>query len=368
MNPKEVHAWEIPGYIKVDEELKELVRNNLKKNYGSFNKAVSSLKLCSNYHHRLLDKCHKKSETLFNLTDATKIPKNLVEKHIISWKDSKRDLPKGGYKINFPINITPAHTRVISHLIGDGTTSVTDTWVQKEVEPLERLLKKLLKTGLGKRKQHSAAKVITIPKFFKKIYCKVLSISSNKFNKKILFKKCLELPKEHRIQVLTAIIEDEGTINGSNIIVRMKDKEIMEGVRDLIISLGYEGSNLFKQNARSGYSNKRGMLYGITINSLGSKKYIKDMITIENQYGSELGLWTKKEKVNKIMGIRELITGKERNKKLEKQIFKNGERVSFKEVGGNFKLTDNETMSILRYMTNKNLVKRIDRGIYIKAK
>ena len=369
MEPKEIHAWEIPGYIKVDKELRDLIRNNLKNNYGSFRKAVSSLKLCSDYHHRLLDKYHKKSETLFKLIDGAKIPRNLVEKHIISWKDSKRDLPKGGYKIKFPIKINPIHTRIISHLIGDGNISINDTWVQKDVEPLEKLLKKLLKANLEKRKVRRGTEVITIPKFFNKLFSKIFNIHlEGKFDKKILIKKCLELPREHRIQVLTAIIEDEGNANGYNISIRMKDKEVMKIVKELIDSLGYDGGNLFKQNQKSGYSNKIGTIHGIVINVLGTKKYIEDLEKMEKKFGTEIGLWTKKEKAKKITKLRELISGKERNKKLEKQIFKNDEKVNFNEIKKNLELTDNETMSVLRYMLNTNKIKRINRGVYTKIR
>jgi len=42
------------------------------------------------------------------------------------------------------------------------------------------------------------------------------------------------------------------------------------------------------------------------------------------------------------------------------------DKLFFSEIKENFDLTDNETISLLRCMKNRDLIKKIKRGVYIK--
>ena len=72
--PKNVHAWEISGYAKIRKELRDLIREGLKKKYGSLHKAELALKL-SDYYHRKLHETFTRKEILFRLIKESRINK-----------------------------------------------------------------------------------------------------------------------------------------------------------------------------------------------------------------------------------------------------------------------------------------------------
>lgn len=360
---RSIHVWEIDGYIKLEEKFIDYILKKASENYGSLNKAREQLNLNKYFSNKNnFYNYFKKADILFKFTDAMNISRSEIEQNIISWKDSKRDLPKGGYQIKFPIQINPLFVRIISHLIGDGNINRTSTWMQNNVKPLEKLQIKLFKTGFKERKTRK--NTITIPKILLKVFCSLFNIPINKLNKIILLENCLKLPREYKIQVLSALIEDEGTITDYVINIRMRNKELMCLICELIDSLGYDRGSLNESQQLSGFSQIRGSIYSISINISGAHKYIRDLTNLERKYGEEICLWKKKEKLENLLQHKSKIRGWKKNRFLTQQILKNKEFFSFSEIKSQFLLKDNEVMSLIRFMKNQNLINNVSRGEY----
>ena len=303
--PKNVHAWEIEGYGKVDLYLRDLIRKKLIEKYGSLHKAEIALKL-SDYYHRKLHQTFRRKDILFRLVDEAEINKNEAEEHIQEWIDTKPHKP---YFIQFPIEINPIIIRIISHIIGDGTLGSNFTWTQKDVTPLENLEKRVL--GRSSKNQK---KVITIPRILIKAVCKSLNLELTSLTKEKLIERLVLLPKEYQIQVLTALIEDEGTIDKNRITIRMTEKKIMECIVKLIDALGYSRSNLTEQVYN--YHQEKRKIFKIDLNLEGIKKYCQDIEETETKYGLELGLWTKRDKVKELSMHKSNLHGWRRDKNI----------------------------------------------------
>jgi hypothetical protein len=227
------------------------------------------------------------------------------------------------------------------------------------VTPLENLEKPIFGRSFKNRNQ-----VITIPRILVKIVSKSLDLDIDSLTKEKLLEKLTLLPKNYKFQVLTALIEDEGTIDKNRVTIRMRDKKIMELLTQLIDSLGYPRSNLTKQKYK--YLGDKKNIWKVDINIEGIKKYCIDLEKVEKSYGTLLSLWTKRESIKKLSTHQSNLEGYKRNKKLEAEILALGrfKNISFDSIKRQLNLTDNETMSILRFMLNKKCIERINRGVY----
>lgn len=355
MPPKTVHAWEIDGYAKITKELRDLIRKGLKEKYGSLHKAEIALKL-SDYYHRKLHETFRRKDILFRLVKEAGIKEGIAERHIIEWRDA---MSRENYRISFPLKLNIIHTRIVSHIIGDGTITSNYTWCQKDISPMKNLQERLFGRSLG-----TESNVITIPRILIKIVKKSLNLKQKNLTKINLLSSLLKLPKEHKIQVLTAIIEDEGTCDINRITIRMKDKEIMVLITKLMDSLNYARSNLTRQ-----YYKRYGVKYEVwrvSMNIKGIKKYWSDLEDIEKTRGLSLSLWKKREKVKELSTHKSNIDGWNRNKRLRLEILKLGrfKNISFDSIKTGLNLTGNETISLLRYMQNKGDINKIKHGIY----
>ncbi len=357
MLPKTVHAWEIKGYAKITKELRDMIREGLKEKYSSLHKAEIALKL-SDYYHRKLHETFTRKDILFKLVKEAGIKKDMAERHIIKWRDA---MSREDYNISFPVRLNIIYTRIISHIIGDGTITSNYTWCQKDISPMKILQERLLGRSLG-----TQSNVITIPRILIKIAKKALNLRQNNLTKEDLLKGLINLPKEHKIQVITAIIEDEGTCDKNRITIRMNNKEIMQLITKIIDSLHYSRGNLTKRDYKKDGIKKE--IWCVSLNIAGIKNYWLDLENVEMEYGKILSLWKKREAIKELSKHKSNINGLKRNKKLLKEISKSGrfKNIAFDDIKRGFDLTRNETASLLRYSVNKKHIKRIKQGIYTR--
>src|SRR3989344_6536142 len=291
-----VHIWKIRGYIKVDRYLRELIRKKLKDKCGSLRKAEIKYGF-SDYHHRRLDRKFTKIDILFKLTNICKLSKYEVEKHILKWIPYSNSRQ---FEIKFPAKVIPLHFRIAASVIGDGTISRVEghtffVWSQKETKRMEELQRLLLKTNFKKRGDK-----ITIPTIIMQLVSNALDMQIKDFSKENFLKKCILLPKEYRLQVLTAIIEDEGSFDKNRLLIRMSDKNIMDLVCDLIDSLNYDRTKLREYTEKSKYSDKNILMYRTEMNIRGLKKFNEDLEAMKQKYSYLAGLWRKSGKLKQL--------------------------------------------------------------------
>lgn len=362
-----VHAWDVKGFVKVDKDLRDIVRHNLRIKYGSLYKAENTLKL-ADYHHRLLHKRFKRIDILFKITDCADIPRGEAEKHIYRFIDHPCD--KEGYNIKFPIKITPLHIRIASHVIGDGCAYKNGkctifSWTQNNTQPLKSLENIVIGKSLKRKPNGTGGECIGLPKIIMKLVCSILKLDVNNFNRIKFLTLCLTLPKDFKVEVLTAIVEDEGSIDKNRIIIRMKGKTLMKLISRLIDSLGYERSKLKSYTAETKWG--RVKMYRLEITPFGIRKYHKDLEHIGEEYGNLAGLWTKRLKLEEAVSRRLRLIGDIRNRKFSKILMLTNNKNSYitpKNLIVKFKLKPNDIYSLLRYMNNKKYIERVQRGMY----
>ena len=359
-----VQVWQIKGYIKVDKYLRDLLRNKFKQKYGSLRQAEIFGNF-SDYHHRRLHKKYTRSDILLRLLDLAEIPKEFLEKHTVDWSECPEQKK---YKIEFPLKINPLHTRMAAHIIGDGSiTAIKEykefSWWQKDISPMEKL--QCILFGISLKNQKNK---IIIPKINIKLINAVVNLDMKKLNKEGFLKACLQLPREHKVEILTAIVEDEGSFDKNRLIIRMSDGRLMVLICHLIDSLKYDRTKLRTFFQNSTFLKKKTLMYRTDLNIRAIKTYHKDLEKLKQRYGKIAGLWTKDRKLEELSKNSTLMDGYDRHKVLIPKVlerFLNKRRILFLEIKKTFNLTDNETVSILRCMINKNLIKRIKKGVYI---
>ncbi len=360
-----VHIWQVKGYVKVDMYLRELIRRKLKDKYRSLRKAEIKHSF-SEYHHRMLNRKFTRIDILLKLTNICGISKYKVEKHILKWipyTSSKQ------FEIRFPVKVTPLYFRIAATIIGDGTVSrvggyMCSTWSQKETKRMEELQKLLLGVNFKKRRDK-----ITIPTIIMQLVCNILDIPTKEFNREIFLKKCLSLPEEYRLQILSAIIEDEGSFDKNRLIIRISDKHLMYLICCLIDSLDYDRTKLRGCMQKSTYLEKKSIIYRTEMNTRGIKKFDEDLERMKQKYSYLAGLWTKSGKLKQLSKSYTLMYAYEAHEELIPQImerFLKKDKLLFSEIKEEFSLTDNQTVFLLRCMKNKGLIKKIKRGIYTK--
>ena len=365
---KKVHAWNIKGYVKLDKFMKNLVRKNLREIHGSLRKAEIKMGL-SDYHHRKLDKKYTRTDILFNkIAKHAKIDWFLIEKHIVSWKDTMNQESKGGVfnKIKFPLILNPEYIRLVSHIIGDGNLQnnldyISMEWCQNDTTNLRLLIKRLFnKDSLNKNKKR-----VSIPSLPLKVVCSALNINYGSVTKEEILKKSLNLPKEHKVQVLAAVIEDEGSAGKNQLIVRMSNKKIIELVKRIVNSLGYEGTILRKYYYFSKYHHKKVPIWHFNLNISGIQKFNKDLLEAEKKSSYILNLWEKKKAVQELATHKSILKGRKRNRVIRNAIMnKSFKKLSFSRIKEEYNLSSNKTMSLLRYMKNNKDIIKTNKGEY----
>lgn len=296
-----VHAYELRGFVRVDRQIRDLIRKGLKKKYGALYKAEEFLKF-SESQHRTLDKRFVSTRVLFRLAKYAKISFLKVKKHISKWSDSPYQ--KHVYDVKFPIKMTPLHIRIASHVIGDGSASrhgkyIQYTWTQKRVKPM-KISQQILLGKSFQTKLKEGGQAIEIPKFVMKIVCACLELDVDKFDAVPFLKSCLILPKKFRLQVLTALIEDEGTIERTRIVIRMKDREIVKTISEIIDSLDYGRTEVVSYIEKSKWSGQKFRMSKISILASGTRDYKMDIEDLEKEDGKIYGLWAKSKKLKMI--------------------------------------------------------------------
>ncbi len=140
-----IHVWEIKGFVNIDKKFKDIIKDFLLMKYGSYQKSsfvISKITGTSISNFLRNKESFIRISNLLRLTNAINIPKDIVEKQIIAYRDHNSQPP---YYISFPYKFTPLVLRIIAHIPGDGNIRKDglSRWVQKDTKPMQDLLKKI---------------------------------------------------------------------------------------------------------------------------------------------------------------------------------------------------------------------------------
>jgi len=212
------------------------------------------------------------------------------------------------YNFNFPIKVSPLHIRLTSHILGDGCLERKGArWYQKSKIGGKRfieLIYQLCNRKIGKTKKDS----YTIPAILMDFVCISIGLSREDLKTSKMIEVVSNLPREYRIQLLAALIVDEGSVCKSVIKIVNTDKKLLESLRWLIISLGYSCSDIRKSNNNKGKeiiiknckTKVNANLRNIFVYADGLKKFSDDIKKMTEKYGSVADLWQKQEKLEKM--------------------------------------------------------------------
>ena len=292
-----IHVWEIEGFINIEKKFKESIKNQLLLKYSSYQKTsriIGKITGASLSYFLRKENSYMRINNLFRLTNALKIPKNVVERKIIKYRDHGAQQP---FSIRFPFKINPLIIRVIAHIPGDGNIRKDGfaRWIQKDTRPMKILLKKL-----GFPIKISKSRSVCIPRFLVKVICVSLNLQPRDLNSSKLIETIMKLPRHYQVQTILALIEDEATIDVNHygiINIRLTKKYLIEPYGKLCDSLGYKRSNIIKKS-NTGFG-KGSIIYQFGIYAEGIRKLNKDYKVIIRNFGNIGGLWKKDNTLRK---------------------------------------------------------------------
>jgi len=292
-----IHVWEIEGFVNIEKNFKDSIRNQLLLKYGSYQKTSRIIgKITGVSLSYFLRKEHSfmRINNLFRLTNALKIPNNIVERKIIKYRDHGAQQP---FSIRFPFKINPLIIRIIAHIPGDGNIRKDGLarWIQKDTRPMQILLKKL-----GFPIKISKSQPVCIPRFLVKVICVSLDLQPGDLNSSKLIETIMKLPRRYQVQTILALIEDEATIDVNNygiINIRLTNKDLIKSYGKLCDSLGYKRSNILKKT-NTGFG-KCNSIYQCGIYAEGIRRLNIDYKATIRNFGKIVGLWKKDKTLRK---------------------------------------------------------------------
>jgi len=379
-----IHAYNIDGFVKLNHKFARRLNKIID---GKFNSINNFSKVCRVNRKAIEGLCQRnkghmgfiKTTRLFVISDFLRLDKRLVEKQISLYKDSKLGAYNRIYRIKFPYAFAPLVIRPIAHMIGDGSiykdhlrySQQNVKYIKKLSENITNPVARLKLTRSFNKDGSFKEETFHVPMFLAKCACHILNINRNQFSPSSFLKRCLNLPKEYRVQVLAAIFVDEGCIKTN--LIGMKNKEIMMDVCKLIDSLCYKRGALKHEKLLQTYKGKIYILdfYTVRLSIVGLCSFIKDINESVGKYGIMAGLFNKQKDSEKRISLHEqYVTKHNEIEALTKRVItflKNRDMVDYSEIITEFGLNMN-----IRYILNK-LVRngtafRESRGVYSYAK
>jgi len=296
--------------------------------------------------------------------DKLKIEKNVLQDNIVSYKTA------GG--INYiekpvlPIQITPVFHMLFAHNIGDGTV----------INPKNgrlpyfgyRQFDKFYRVGYVRKIEDIFGKINFKENYFEsstRPYCpsslsslffKYYSLDVSGFNSlssripKFVFEK----NKDSLLAILIAFIIDEGHIDSTQITIVLKNKLLVQDLKNICDILGYESKITYRDNElykEYGYLN---------ILRSGMKDLYSDYIILNKKY-SVIDLGWKGEKINKSLRIyKRKIYKTEGNRDMIFEILKR-EQLSVNQLADRLNMTRQGIRFHIHNLLNDNKIKLIDK-------
>ena len=350
--------------INVKSEYAEKIKRLIKSKFGSFTKAAELLEMHPDRISMLGRRCTR-LQSWKKILDLLELPLEDLEHNVITVWD------RYFYDVKFPLNITPLYFRLVAHLIGDGCYKGNSAiWIQKNVEPIIKLQRMLLGSRESKWNYKTADQAL-IMDFYVKLVSALLKIERKKIITHEFIKKCKNLPRYYKVQVMAAIIEDESRIQPKSCSFRisMKSKEIVESLGELIDDLGYERSEIKKVKNKGFNLISKSYLFELFIRIRGAHKFYKDIQDSVRCYGKIACLWKKQKQLEELVKYN---SGRNAEYRVYNELFykniidlihKNGP-ITYNSIISQFNVSYRKASSIVFKMVHKNKLKRINTGNY----
>jgi DNA-binding transcriptional ArsR family regulator len=144
-----------------------------------------------------------------------------------------------------PIKESKLITEILGHILGDGSISIkkghSSTYTntsKKLINEFKRICKKAfgtisLTTCIDKRFD---AQTVILPQPLVKV---LVNFYPEIINKEFP-KRLKELPKEHQISFIRAVADDEACVTTSAIVYTLKNKDVLDEIRNLHLGLGFK--------------------------------------------------------------------------------------------------------------------------------
>jgi len=150
----------------------------------------------------------------------------------------------------------------------------------------------------------------------------------------------------------------------------MKDLDIIKSIAELMDSLGYDRSKIFKTKNKGSFSLASFELYSINLRILGAHKLYGDLTKSIGEYGKLAGLWTKQKQLEDLIILNDgrKARGTKLNKELAKKsitlLKKKKGKMTYKELKNHLNLSHHRTGSIIRRLDNEGIIQKLSRGHY----
>lgn len=191
----------------------------------------------------------------------------------------------------FQINEGPEIVRLLFHLLGDGyaggkkdNANYRNTCPEL-LKEFEKDLKIFGDVPIYKQKDS-----IKFPKVIAEIIEKFYEINTKTFDSKIS-EKIFQIPKRDLYQGIRAFTDDEGTIYSSSIRITSANKELIKGVKEIIVSLKIKCGEIKTQISQKA---RFGKIYYLDIKDI--EKYYKHIGFTHPKKKRLLELYVKKKK------------------------------------------------------------------------
>ena len=377
-NMKDINIWEISDRINVKlnkefyNKIKTLIYQKYQTKRGAYNILRDQIKISFITFYNILKERYY-YENFFiplniwvNLCKIIDVDLIELQKNIIAYKTSNG--PNSVSNPILPVKITPLFDMIIAHNIADGTVinpkkGRLPYFGYRQFDPLFReLYIKKLEAIFGKinfpENYYLKSTRPYCPPALASLFFKIYNLNVKSFLSKSarIPSEILNKNKEHLIAVLIAFIIDEGNIDSTAIVIRLKNIALTRDLYEICKKLGYP--------SKFNFSDEYGTLY---ILRDGMKLFFKDYKEIINKYPEmnlgkielkiEQGLKIYDRPIYKSSGNREIILNLLKNEDLT--VNQIAQRINMTRQGVRFHIKNLEYQkSIFRksFQGKKNIV------------
>ncbi|MAH07954.1 hypothetical protein CMI38_06935 [Candidatus Pacearchaeota archaeon] len=369
-----VHIWELERvYIKLNLDFLDEINRMIKKKFGSkskfYEQIIKNNELSFSTFKNILKKSNMKNffvplSIYLKIVINLGVTREILERNIVAYKTGRGS----NYVDNpiLPIKITPIFDMVLAHNIGDGTVINSKNGrlpyfgYRQFNEYYRKLYIKKIESLFGKIKFkedyfHRSTRSYC-PSVLSSLFFNYYNLGVNSFLSKSarLPEELFRKNREHLLAILIAFVIDEGHIDSSMIVIVLKNKLLINDLKNICDLLGYNS----KITYRSGEYEDYGYL---NILRDGMIKFYHDSLLLRKKYFVvDLGVKGKKIEDSIKIYSRKLYKTKG-NRDIILSILKN-EQLSVNQLANRVNMTRQGARFHIHKLLKENMIKIVDKN------